>query len=108
MSDDLTRRSFAVFKQALELDADAQAAFVLDACGDDTGLRQRVETLVTAIDRTKGFLETPVARREPASALSSHLLKPGDVVVQRGTNHAWMNTGSEMAVLVAVLIDTPK
>ena len=32
-------------------------------------------------------------------------LKPFDVVVQRGTNHAWVNKGSEPAVLVAVLID---
>jgi quercetin dioxygenase-like cupin family protein len=34
-------------------------------------------------------------------------LKPGDVVVQRGTNHAWVNHGSEPALLVAVLIDAP-
>ncbi|MBN7799143.1 cupin domain-containing protein [Parahaliea mediterranea] len=32
-------------------------------------------------------------------------LKPGDVVVQRGTNHAWVNRGSEPALLVAVLVD---
>ncbi len=32
-------------------------------------------------------------------------LKPGDVVVQRGTNHAWVNHGAEPALLVAVLID---
>ena len=32
-------------------------------------------------------------------------LKPFDVVVQRGTNHAWANRGSEPAVLVGVLID---
>lgn len=32
-------------------------------------------------------------------------LKPGDVVVQRATNHAWVNAGSEPALLVAVLID---
>jgi len=32
-------------------------------------------------------------------------LKPGDVVVQRGTNHAWVNTGAEPALLVAVLAD---
>jgi len=32
-------------------------------------------------------------------------LKPGDVVVQRGTNHAWINTGPEPALLVAVLAD---
>ncbi|HAL46526.1 MAG: cupin domain-containing protein [SAR202 cluster bacterium] len=32
-------------------------------------------------------------------------LKPFDVVVQRGTNHAWVNHGTETAVLAAVLID---
>jgi len=32
-------------------------------------------------------------------------LKPFDVVVQRGTNHAWINTGTEPALLAAVLID---
>ena len=31
-------------------------------------------------------------------------LKPGDVVIQRATNHAWANRGSETALLVAVLI----
>ena len=33
-------------------------------------------------------------------------LKPHDVVVQRGTNHAWINKGSEPALLIAVLIDS--
>ena len=32
-------------------------------------------------------------------------LQPFDVVVQRGTNHAWINNGSEPALLIAVLID---
>ena len=32
-------------------------------------------------------------------------LKPHDVVVQRGTNHAWVNNGAEPALLIAVLID---
>ena len=32
-------------------------------------------------------------------------LKPGDVVIQRGTNHAWVNVGEETALLVAVLMD---
>ncbi len=31
-------------------------------------------------------------------------MKPGDVVIQRATNHAWINCGSETALLVAVLI----
>jgi mannose-6-phosphate isomerase-like protein (cupin superfamily) len=33
------------------------------------------------------------------------LLKPGDVLIQRGTNHAWSNRTGEPAVLAFVLID---
>jgi quercetin dioxygenase-like cupin family protein len=33
-------------------------------------------------------------------------LKPHDVVVQRGTNHAWVNNGNNPALLIAVLIDS--
>ena len=33
-------------------------------------------------------------------------LKPHDVVVQRGTNHAWVNNDEEPALLIAVLIDS--
>jgi hypothetical protein len=32
-------------------------------------------------------------------------LEPFDVVVQRGTNHAWVNHGTEPALLVGILID---
>ena len=30
---------------------------------------------------------------------------PGDVVVQRGTNHAWANRGTEPCTIMFVLID---
>ena len=33
-------------------------------------------------------------------------LKPFDVVVQRGTNHAWVNNGNDPALFIAVLIDS--
>ena len=33
-------------------------------------------------------------------------LNPFDTVVQRGTNHAWVNHGEEPALLIAVLIDS--
>jgi quercetin dioxygenase-like cupin family protein len=33
-------------------------------------------------------------------------LEPFDVVVQRGTNHAWINKGPDRALLVAVLVDS--
>ena len=32
-------------------------------------------------------------------------LKPFDVVVQRGTNHGWINRGTEPAIIASVLID---
>ena len=36
-------------------------------------------------------------------------LKAGDIMVQRGTNHAWLNRGTEPAQIAVVLIDaTPK
>jgi len=33
------------------------------------------------------------------------LLKPGDIVIQRGTNHAWSNRSEEPCIQLAVLID---
>jgi quercetin dioxygenase-like cupin family protein len=36
---------------------------------------------------------------------SSVTLQAGDVVIQRGTNHAWVNRGSEPAYVAFVLID---
>ena len=32
-------------------------------------------------------------------------LRPFDVVVQRGTNHAWINKGQTPALLAGILID---
>jgi quercetin dioxygenase-like cupin family protein len=32
-------------------------------------------------------------------------MKPFDVLIQRGTNHGWVNYGEEPALLIAVLID---
>jgi len=32
-------------------------------------------------------------------------MKPGDIVVQRGTMHAWVNNGSAPAVFAFILID---
>ena len=39
--------------------------------------------------------------------LDERELGPGDVVVQRATNHAWACVGDEPALLAAVLIDQP-
>lgn len=33
------------------------------------------------------------------------LLKAGDVLIQRGNNHAWSNRGTEPCIIAFVLID---
>ena len=37
--------------------------------------------------------------------VGSVAMKPFDVLIQRGTNHGWVNYGEEPALLVAVLVD---
>jgi uncharacterized cupin superfamily protein len=32
-------------------------------------------------------------------------LKTGDVVIQRGTNHAWVNRGNQLCRVAAILVD---
>ena len=39
---------------------------------------------------------------------TEHYLKPFDAVVQRGTNHAWVNRVTEDALLMAVLVFVPQ
>ncbi|MBB44088.1 MAG: hypothetical protein CMM44_10035 [Rhodospirillaceae bacterium] len=36
---------------------------------------------------------------------SEVIMKPGDVMVQRGTNHAWANRGKEYCTMAFILID---
>jgi quercetin dioxygenase-like cupin family protein len=36
---------------------------------------------------------------------STTTLRAGDVVIQRGTNHAWVNRGTEMARVAFILVD---
>ena len=61
------------------------------------GLMHRTETLDYAI--------VLAGEVEMVMDDSSVMLKAGDVVIQRGTNHAWVNKGSEPARIAFVLID---
>jgi serine/threonine protein kinase len=75
-------REIEVFNAALELSAPERAAYLDEACGGDTGLRQRVEELLQAGVTAGAFLETPVAvppeLSSAASRASSPMEKPGD------------------------------
>jgi hypothetical protein len=85
---------------------EAEAAFAFAACGAgaarvDTArhpMMHKTETL-DAIILVKGEVDLLLDDGEAKA------LKPGDVVIQRATNHAWVNRGAETALLVAVLID---
>ena len=53
-----------------------------------------------------GRLHHRAVRARHAAARQGEVeLKPFDVVVQRGTNHGWVNRGTEPAVMAAILID---
>src|SRR4051812_28751261 len=60
----------AIFLEALEHDAPAERAEVLDRdCADDVELRRRIEALLIAHDQPDSLLDRPfVAPAEPASS----------------------------------------
>ncbi len=84
---------------------DAAAGFAFAAVGAaharvDTSrhaMMHKTETLDVII-LVKGAVDLILDDGDPTP------LKAGDVVIQRATNHAWVNHGTETALLVAVLI----
>ena len=87
-------------------DREAVAGFAFDAVGAgharvDTArhpMMHKTETL-DVIVLVRGEVDLILDEGEPKA------LKPGDVVIQRATNHAWINRGKETALLVAVLMN---
>ena len=72
------RTEESIFIEALEHSAPAEcAAFLAGACGDDPGLRNRVEKLLCSHHTAHGFLQAPllVAEEQPVVAE-----KPGSIV----------------------------
>jgi serine/threonine protein kinase/Flp pilus assembly protein TadD len=71
------QREEAIFEAALALLPEQRAAYLANACGEDPGLRQRVEALLAAHAQTTGILEGSAA----ASTIVLDLPlteKPGD------------------------------
>ena len=52
-----------LFHQALEVEPHERDAFLTDACGSDATLRRRVEALLAAHEKAKGFLPEGTAER---------------------------------------------
>ncbi len=75
-------REETVFEAAAELAGEQRAAFLKEACGEDARLRQRIETLLAAHDRSSQFMEESAVpastQRTFRPALFSE--KPGDKI----------------------------
>ncbi len=88
---------------------DQQAAFAFAACGAS---HARVDTARHPMMHKTGTLDVIVLVKGAVDLLldsgDAKSLKPGDIVIQRATNHAWVNRGKETALLVAVLISADR
>ena len=64
-------REEAIFDAALQLPPEQRAEHIRQACGDDAGLRQRVEALLAAHEQAGNFMAEPAASaRKPTIVLS--------------------------------------
>ncbi len=57
--NDEAGREVAVFTEAVKVPRANRSAFLDRVCGDDDGLRSKVEALLRAHDRIGNFLEEP-------------------------------------------------
>ncbi|HKK27519.1 MAG TPA: tetratricopeptide repeat protein [Gemmatimonadota bacterium] len=75
-----------LFAEALEREADARAAYLERACGDDSALREEVESLLSAheamgpVDRLEGALTSALRRPPEDGGDGSGALEPGSEV----------------------------
>jgi serine/threonine protein kinase len=54
-------RAIEIFTEAIQLPTGERAAFLEQACGEDVGLRRKIEALLKSNDRAGGFLEEPAS-----------------------------------------------
>ncbi|NNE39799.1 MAG: cupin domain-containing protein [Marinicaulis sp.] len=85
---------------------EAAAAFAFGAVG---AADARVDTTRHPMMHKTDTLDVVILIKGEVDVLlddgEASAMKPGDVVIQRATNHAWINRGSETALLVAVLMN---
>jgi hypothetical protein len=87
--------------------ADARMKELFLEVNDEQGLTTRTDSPHPMMHRTESIDYGVVVEGEISLVLddSEALLKPGSVVVQRGTNHAWANRSGRMCRMVFIQID---
>src|SRR5688572_29109258 len=80
-----------LFHEALELQAEERAAFLVKVCGSDEQLRQEVERLVAAHEMEGSFIDSPIfaesaeiTNDDRHESLVGHSIGPYQVVNQVG------------------------
>src|SRR5690606_13184780 len=75
----------SIFLAAIEIaDPDQRASYLAQACADNTSLRNQVETLLAAHERTGEFLDVPSLKQLAAgqpdpSPIAEHGTEQGDI-----------------------------
>jgi hypothetical protein len=102
-------RCFAIPPEEPGLDAAAAQRRAADAFARMQGSHCRVDTARHPMMHTTRTIDYVMVLSGAVSLLLDEgeelALAPFDVVVQRSTNHYWINRGREPAVLMAVLVD---
>ena len=73
-------REAAVFGATLRLPSGERAAYLDEACGGDSALRQRIEELLRASEEAGAFLQNPAAVPPGGTIPASPAEKPGDLI----------------------------
>ncbi len=74
------RRAIELLDQVIEIPDDQVASFLSEKCGDDVGLRQKIESLMAAMGRSGDFLQSSPTLQ--ATAASTRLTS-GDLLADR-------------------------
>src|SRR5262245_33916189 len=100
MTPERYRQIGQLLHEAMELEPDQRAAFLAEACADDEGLRQEVESLLASNEQAAAFIAAPalaVAARELAEAPAPALI--GQRIGSSCCRPASRRTPSECAAL---------
>src|SRR6266545_4627937 len=91
MTPERWKKLDALFHEALELEGEARAAFLAQACGDDEQLRGQAESLIAAHEREGSFMDSPILVEAAELATSDrhesplgHSIGPYQVISQLG------------------------
>ena len=81
MTPERWQKAKEIFQAALERRPESRAAFIASACGDDSDLRQEVESLISVHEKSGEFIDSPAYAAVAEIIVNDRAeLKPGQTV----------------------------